>query len=266
MNPRTQFLIGSFLSLLAATCLRAQADPPNTGPSVTKTDIDIAERAARILDSPAKWNRADDRMCPPDAKTFSLYCALEKAVEDTGGYFEPRAAVMEEARSVIEEIAPDVHHYSHWLRDYNNDLNTSFSDIQGVLWLVEKRIAVRLGALQPSATAAPVTQADLQVVRRVRELLSSPEKWNRGKTECLANANTYNLVCAFEKAEKEITGSSEDGEVIREARSMISEHDAGHKYNARLIDYNADTDVSFTDLQTFLGELQNRLAVRLAER
>jgi uncharacterized HAD superfamily protein len=40
------------------------------------------KRARRILDSPEKWNRADTRQCPPDAKTFSLYCALEKATDD----------------------------------------------------------------------------------------------------------------------------------------------------------------------------------------
>ena len=52
------------------------------------------QRAKEILDSPAKWNRADNRVCPDTAKTFSLYCALEKATDEVSGSFEHRGAAL----------------------------------------------------------------------------------------------------------------------------------------------------------------------------
>ncbi len=141
---RAGFVVCSFATLLFAACLHAQADDPEARPPVTKADIDIVRRAAQILDSPAKWNRADNRVCPPGAKSFSLYCALEKATDEVTKNFEHRGAAMQEARFAIEEIAPDAKRYSHRLMDYNNDPKTSFADIQGVFWLLEKHIAMRL--------------------------------------------------------------------------------------------------------------------------
>ena len=53
------------------------ADDPDARPPVTQGDLQIVKRARELLDSPAKWNRADNRKYPQDAKTFSLYCALQ---------------------------------------------------------------------------------------------------------------------------------------------------------------------------------------------
>jgi len=44
-------------------------------------------------------------MCIRD-RTFSLYCALEKAINEVSGKFEHRGAAMQEARFVIDDIAP----------------------------------------------------------------------------------------------------------------------------------------------------------------
>src|ERR1700693_4870424 len=131
LMERSRFAFCSLAIVLFAGCLHAQEDNPDARPPVTKADIDIVRRAAQILNSPGKWNRADNRECPPDAKTISLYCALEKATEEGGKNFEHRGAAMQEARFVIEEIAPDANRYSHRLMDYNNDPKTSFVDIQG---------------------------------------------------------------------------------------------------------------------------------------
>lgn len=111
---------------------------------MTKADLQIAEHAQKILDSPAKWNRADTRKCPTEAKTFSLYCALEKATYEVTGKFEHRGAAMQEARFVIEEVVPDWQKYNHRLMGYNNDPNTAFADIQNVLRLLHERINKRL--------------------------------------------------------------------------------------------------------------------------
>ena len=178
---------------------------------------------------------------------------------------------MQEARFVIEEIAPDGNRYSHRLMDYNNDPKTTFADIQGVFWLLEKHIAMRLANPQPAATASSpaggVGSADVRIAKLLRELLDSPEKWNRADGDCAPDAKTVNLICAFEKAEKEVTGSTDDGAAIAEARAMISKLDPSrNKYKARLVDYNADPAVTFADLQKFLRQLEDRLAARAAAK
>ena len=83
-------------------------------------------------------------VCPADAKTFSLYCALEKATDEVSGKFERRGAAMQEARFVIEEIAPNRKNYNHRLKDYNNDPTTTFADIQKFFRLLQDRITRRL--------------------------------------------------------------------------------------------------------------------------
>jgi hypothetical protein len=129
---------------------KAAADDSQVRPPVTEADLQIVKQAQKILDSPSKWNRADNRVCPPDAKVFSLYCVLEKATTQVGSRFEHRGAAMQEARFVIDEIAPN-RNYDHRLMGYNNDPSTTFADIQKVFHLLENRIAQRLKG-EPSQT------------------------------------------------------------------------------------------------------------------
>jgi hypothetical protein len=122
-------------------------DDSKVRPPVTKEDLQIIKRAREILDAPAKWNRADNRECPAEAKTFSLYCALQRATVEVSGKAEHRGAVLQEARFVIDEIAMD-RNYEHRLMNYNNDPTTTFDDIQEVLRITESLITLRLKAKQ----------------------------------------------------------------------------------------------------------------------
>src|SRR5882672_2215939 len=112
------------LLILTALALGAQdskfSGPSDANPPVSEGDILIVKRAREILDSPAKWNRADNRECPAGAKTFSLYCALEMATIEVSGTREHRGAALQEARFVIDEIAAE-RNYDHRLMRYNND-------------------------------------------------------------------------------------------------------------------------------------------------
>jgi hypothetical protein len=58
------------------------ASPPATRADVGQWDAEIVQRAAKILASPAQWNRADTSECPNKARTFSIACALQKAMEE----------------------------------------------------------------------------------------------------------------------------------------------------------------------------------------
>ena len=93
---------------------------------------------------PSKWNRADTRDCPAKANTFSLYCALERATDEVSGNFKHRGAAMQEARFVIDDVAPNAKTYEHRLMGYNNDPTTSFADIQRLFTLLQDRLKKRL--------------------------------------------------------------------------------------------------------------------------
>lgn len=122
---------------------QADSDDSNVRPAVTKTDLQIVRRARELLNSESKWNRADNRICPAEAKTVSVYCALQMATVEVGGKAEHRGAALQEARFVIDEIARD-RNYEHRLMNYNNDRTTTFSDIQEVLRITESLITLRL--------------------------------------------------------------------------------------------------------------------------
>jgi len=139
------------IALLSPFAAKAQVPPTQSTvvddsdarPPVTRADLQIVKRARGLLDSPSKWNRADNRKCPERAKTFSLYCAIEGATIEVGRKFEHRGAALQEMRFVIDEIAAN-RNYDHRLMDYNNDPTTSFADIQEVLRITESLIALRL--------------------------------------------------------------------------------------------------------------------------
>jgi hypothetical protein len=144
MRSKLCLLIALGTLIVAATLQAQTPDDSDARPPVTKDDVRIVQRARQILNSPEKWNRADNRVCPAEARTFSLYCALEKATDEVSGNFKHRGAAMQEARFVIEDVAPDWKKYNHRLMDYNNDPKTTFADIQKVFVLLRDRIAKRL--------------------------------------------------------------------------------------------------------------------------
>jgi hypothetical protein len=135
--------MSALLLILSAAAL-AQDPGDNARPPVSEGDIRIVERARELLNSPAKWNRADNRVCPPAQKTYSLYCALEKATEEVSKKFEHRGAAMQEARFAIDEVLAKGNHYEHRLMGYNNDPKTTFADVQWFFTIVEERIKKRL--------------------------------------------------------------------------------------------------------------------------
>jgi len=136
------------LLILCALVLNAQdskfSGPSDANPPVTEADLRIVQRAREILNSPAKWNRADNRECPPAQKAYSLYCALKKATIEVSNKFEHRAAVMQQARFAIDQVLAKDNHYEHRLMDYNNDPKTTFADVQRFFTIVEERIKKRL--------------------------------------------------------------------------------------------------------------------------
>ena len=259
-----------------ATSAPVAVDDSKARPPVTGADLQIVKRAREILDSPSKWNRADNRQCPAGAKTFSLYCALEMATIEVGGKSEHRGAALQETRFVIDEIASG-RNYEHRLMGYNNDPTTTFADIQEVFRITESLIALRLKAgergqlatVQPAGSqAGGVTRIDIEIAKRARQILDSPSKWSHSGTQnCPADAKVFSLYCALAKAATEISGTFDDGgAAIREARHVIDETAPNRKtYSARLVDFNNDPTTTFADIQKLLQLVEERLTKRLAE-
>jgi len=149
-------LAAALIALPAIAAAAEPADDSEVRPQVTPLDLQIVRNARAILDTPAKWNRADNRKCPADATTFSLYCALQKATVEAGRSFEHRGAALQEIRFVIDEITIS-REYDHRLMDYNNDPTTTFADIQEVFRITESLMTLRLNGSKaaPAAPAKP---------------------------------------------------------------------------------------------------------------
>jgi hypothetical protein len=94
-------------------------------------DRDIVRRAAAMLSSDAVWNRHDNRKCPKDAATHSIYCAMiDASIAVTGG-FNHRRPAMEAVRAIVDERSAG-RPYHHRLMDYNNDPKTTLGDVQSL--------------------------------------------------------------------------------------------------------------------------------------
>lgn len=112
-------------------------------PSIFPADLEVAKRAMAILNAPSKWNRADTQNCPPNAQTFSLFCAYQMAAIQVQGAFDNDGAAIQEARAIVDK-APNRSKYQSRLRDYNNDPTVTFEDVRKLLLLVEQRLTKRL--------------------------------------------------------------------------------------------------------------------------
>jgi hypothetical protein len=263
-----------FAGVMARGAVAQSQDDSDAHPPASKSDIEIIKRARQILDSPEKWNRADNRVCPDSEKTFSLYCALEKATDEVTADFAHRGAAMQDARFVIDEVLAPNNHYEHRLMNYNNDPKTTFADVQKFFDLLQARIEKELKEQEtnppPAAVAKPpvaqTLQTQIEIVKKAEEILNSPAKWDRASTQdCKPEAKTFGLFCLFAAASVAVTGKNdEEGAAITAARKLISNAPNAAKYQARLVDYNNDPTVTFEDVQKLLKTVQTDLEKKLA--
>ena len=101
--------------------------------TVPPSDLDreIVTRAASILKSEAVWDRADDRLCGADDKTWSIYCAMIRATNEVTGGIHHRRPAMEVVRQIVDARSAG-RKYEHRLRDYNNDPLTTLADVRSL--------------------------------------------------------------------------------------------------------------------------------------
>jgi hypothetical protein len=119
----------------------------------------------------------------------------------------------------------------------------------------------------PSDVNPPVTETDLEIVKRAREILGSLSRWNRtDNRQCPATEQTYSLYCALELATQQVTHSFQHrGAVMQQARFAIDDVLAkGNHYHHRLMNYNNDPKTTFADVQKFFTILDERIRTQLA--
>jgi hypothetical protein len=122
------FPVSGFTS--SSSGLRFQIDTAKQIPPST-LDLEILQRAAAIISADSVWNRADNRKCPPTATTWSIYCAVEKAMIEISGGFHHRRPASELVRVIVDERTK-AKTYQHRLMGYNNDPSTHLSDVQSL--------------------------------------------------------------------------------------------------------------------------------------
>jgi hypothetical protein len=115
--------------------------------SSLQDDPRILRRAAEILSASTKWNRHDTRICKPKDKTWSLFCAMEKAALDVLGEDRYRAVALQEVRFAAEDAMKGMKvPFQHRMTDYNNLPSTRFEDITNVLKVATDRVSARLAS------------------------------------------------------------------------------------------------------------------------
>ena len=115
MHLRTRMII--LVSLVAhssrAYAQVSQAEPrasaPMTKEAVGRFDVGLVKRAEAFLSSPARWNRVDKGDCPRADTTYSVRCALRRAVvEGAGLAWDPKSAPQPAAASTRVDCTIDV--------------------------------------------------------------------------------------------------------------------------------------------------------------
>ena len=113
-------------------------------------DRGIIKRAMVILSAETAWNRSDNRDCPGNATTWSIFCALQRATIDVAGAFHHRRPALQVVRRIVDERTTD-RPYEHRLMDYNNDPTTKLEDVQTLFREALKRIDAARASETPRA-------------------------------------------------------------------------------------------------------------------
>ena len=108
----------------------------------TRDDIRIIQRSLQLVAGVTVWNRNDDRNCPPDPRTWSVFCALMQATREISGGVHYRQPALQAVREVLNEVGGD-RIDKHRLMDYNNHPDTTLEDIHHLLRTAQARLEQR---------------------------------------------------------------------------------------------------------------------------
>jgi hypothetical protein len=98
----------------------------------TRQDIFILQSALKRLPTLKNWDRNDDRDCSNDKPgQASLFCVLQRAIEEQMGRYHHAQPAMDIVRNVISQRWRD-RYTGHILMDFNNHDATTLADIRSL--------------------------------------------------------------------------------------------------------------------------------------
>jgi len=174
---------------------------PNREASIGEWDVAIVRRAAAMIASPPQWDRLDKGSCIRDAKTVSLRCALQRAVDEAAVSTAPRPS--------------------------STRVDCRMTNVNG-------RSEGNCGPFFDEATVFSIARANAIASGKWRADASPTEVW-AGR---MVNAA---------------------GLVLQQARRLVDVVAPGKYKNARLVEFNDDSTVTFTALQSFFRTLEDRV-------
>jgi hypothetical protein len=97
-------------------------------------------------------------------------------------------------------------------------------------------------------------EPDLRVLQRTKQLLSDEQSWNRSSSrDCVAQSQSLTLYCAARQASIEVTGGFRHRRpALQMLRHEIKVLWPNKEYEHGMAGFNADVDISFSDLQRLL--------------
>lgn len=115
---------------------------------------------------------------------------------------------------------------------------------------------------------SPPTPDDLKIIKRAKELISSPSKWNRkDNRQCKPTDETYSIFCAMMKAQNEILEQPHYRQPAMQAfREVLNTMGQGRFDKHRLQDWNNHPDTTFEEVQKLFDVTYERLDTLMKEK
>jgi hypothetical protein len=112
-----------------------------------------------------------------------------------------------------------------------------------------------------SSREVPPSGVDREIVERAAKILSSEAVWNRADDrKCAADATTWSIYCAMQKATVEVAGAFHHRRpALQVVREIVDHRTAGRPYDHRLMDYNNDPTTHLGDVQSLFAEALRRI-------
>ena len=132
-----------------------------------------------------------------------------------------------------------------------------------VLTFTDKSLSFEMD-LQPTP---PVTDVDLKIIRKTKELLGTENDWHKKddrNCEDDIEHGRYSLFCALKTASIEFEGDyNHRNAIMQKVRVHINKRHPNKKFAHRLRDYNNMPETSYNDLINLLVQIENEVIEEL---
>jgi hypothetical protein len=113
---------------------------------------------------------------------------------------------------------------------------------------------------------AAVSDTDLRIVVRARQILSDPSAWNRHDDRYCdddAKEKSWSLFCALYQASVDVTGQYlHFRPAVTETRASIGDITNGRRFNQILLEYNNASSTTYADIAAVFDRATARLQAR----